>query len=185
MVLLLLALAAQADGPVYRVSDRDGFLNAVGSHRTIIVEEGAKIILSFADDFPPPNDEGYFSWSREFDGASTLIQNVDNLAIVGEGDEPPSMLAEPRYVFVLMFENCRGVTLENLSLAHTDGGYCTCGVFGLYYCEEESVNGCLLYGCGTEGLTVFGSTRKNHPSPQRRWSPGYRRGNGFTRPWWT
>lgn len=158
MVLLLLALAAQVDGPVYRVSDRDGFLDAVGSDRTIIVEEGAKIVLSFADDFPPPDETGSFSWSREFDGSSPLIQNVENLAIVGAGDEPPSLLAEPRYVFVLMFENCRGVTLENLNLAHTDGGYCTCGVLGLYYCEEVDVNGCLLYGCGTEGLTVFGST---------------------------
>lgn len=154
MFMLLLVLAAQSGEDVYRVSDRESFLAAIGPDRTIVIEQGAKIVLSILEDFPEPPEFPHVSWNPSFDGSSLVIQNLNDLIITGEGSRESSLMAEPRYVFVLEFQNCTGVTLRNLQLGHTTGGYCDSGVLGMSGCSDLTVDDCLLYGCGTEGLTV-------------------------------
>ena len=155
--MLLLALAAQADD-VHRVSDREGFINALGSNRTIVVEEGAKILLCAEDEYPEWDPGPYASWESNFDGSSLVIRDVENLVITGEGYRESSLVVEPRYVFVLDLQNCRGVSIENLNLGHTTGGYCDSGVLGIHHCRDISVTGSFLYGCGTEGITMGNSS---------------------------
>lgn len=154
-MLLLLILAAQTVEGNYRVATRDEFLEALGSNRTIVVEEGAKITLSFADEFPPEDPLAEVSWSHNFDGASLVLRNIENLTITGEGIRGSALMAEPRYVFILEFQQCSGIRIENLLLGHTSGGFCDCGVLGFYHCSGISIDNCLLYGCGTEGLTAW------------------------------
>jgi len=149
-----MALAAQGGEDIYRVSDREGFLEAIGPDRTIVIEQGAKIVLSFLDDFPGPLESSHIAWNSNFDGSSLVIQNVENLVIAGEGTRESALMAEPRYVFVLEFQNCRDIMLQNLKLGHTTGGYCDSGVLGVKNCNGFTVEDCLLFGCGTEGLTV-------------------------------
>ena len=60
----------------------------------------------------------------------------------------------PRYAFCLKFVNCSNCEVENLTIGHTVGGFCSGGVIGA---EQSSVTvkDCDLYGCGTYGLNLW------------------------------
>ncbi|NOQ23354.1 MAG: hypothetical protein GQ565_12005 [Candidatus Aegiribacteria sp.] len=171
MLLLLIALAQLHGGDeVYRVADRKGFIQAVGSDRTIVIEAGAEIIISFSNDDSPLETPSFpediidypetpnVSWTYCRDGLSLVIYDVENLTIIGEGDRVPSLLAQPRYGFVLVLRDCSTIQLENIILGHTDYGYCENGVLGVENSTGISVEDCLLFGCGTEGLTIRNSS---------------------------
>ena len=96
-------------------------------------------------------------WDPEFDGKTITIRNVKNLKIVGRHGmfPPPRILARPRYAYVLNFEECNNIKLENLILGHSPNpGHCTSGVIGATNCANLTLDHCDLFGCGTEGLTL-------------------------------
>lgn len=93
-------------------------------------------------------------WDPHFDGKTITIRNVKNLRIVGVGPEPARLLVRPRYVFVLRFEDCQDVTVENLVLGHTPEGVCDAGVVAATRCAGLTFRKADLFGCGTEGLTL-------------------------------
>ncbi len=174
MLLLLIMLAQPLGGPggsqIYRVDDRDSFIQAIGSDRTIIIEEGAEIILSYSnenslqgtsassEDSIEYPETSSVSWRTSFDGTSLVIHDVENLIIIGEGDRESSLLVQPRYAFVLIFQDCSDLHLENITLGHTDYGYCYNGVLRIENSSDVSVENCLLFGCGVEGLTILNSS---------------------------
>ena len=84
------------------------------------------------------------------DGRQLELINVDNLTIRGSGD--CYIVVEPRYANVLNFYKCSLVTIENLTIGHTEEGYCEGGVLLFEDSEGIDVKGCDLYGCGTYGL---------------------------------
>lgn len=157
-MFLILLIIAQLQGPneIYTVSDRESFIQAVGSNRTIVVTQGAPIILSYFEDTIQQETE-HVTWSLNSDGSSLVIHDVENLVITGEGSRESSLLAEPRYVFVVEFRNCQDIRIENLRMGHTVGGYCDSGVLGVKDCNGFTVKDCLLFGSGTEGLTIHDS----------------------------
>lgn len=134
----------------FDVGTPEELLTAIGSDR-ILRLTGKEYVLSDLQD----RHMDHVRWDPEFDGMTFTIRNVSNLKLVGKSDEPARIIVRPRYAYVLNFENCTNVTLENLVLGHEpDKGHCTSGVIGATHCEDLKLLRCDLFGCGTEGLTL-------------------------------
>ena len=98
------------------------------------------------------------------DGHQLTLKNFKNLII--RGSRNSSIEVDPRYAFCIRFVDCEGCTVENLTIGHTEGGYCDGGVIGVKGGRNILVNRCDLYGCGTYGLvlnetTDFGMIKSN------------------------
>ena len=108
------------------------------------------------------NGASYDEWDAEhpyvtlrdcYDGVEIVIQGVSGLTIKGTGETADTVLViDPRYGTVLAFEDCDDLTLERLTLGHTDGGECSGSVVGLLDCETVKLEGVDLYGCGVLGI---------------------------------
>ena len=173
------AVDAEPDGnenePIVEVtvSDERSFIANLRSNRLIRIANGTVLNLSNV-----LNDESFFrqdgrKWledyykAREgeeellvscdrFDGRQLDLVNVNNLTIVG-GKEC-SIIVEPRYANVLNFYRCHNIRLENLTLGHTEEGYCEGGVILAENCEHIVIDHCELFGCGTYGLEIESTT---------------------------
>ena len=155
-----------------RVYTAEQFLNALGSHRNVLVAKDTEINLT-----PMLNDQSLFrtrykmwmpdasdgiSSGREtvvseevFDGRQLTLVNMEQLVI--EGERNSRIVVEPRYSFCLNFVDCRQCTVSNLTIGHTEGGYCQGGVIGVKRGWRNVVIDCDLYGCGTYGLDIDGT----------------------------
>jgi hypothetical protein len=144
------------------------FINALGCDRTVIVAEDAHInlsdILEIEKAFTGYENRRWCEQSSncigpkplilsegETDGQQLVLLNMSNLKIKGAGNS--SLEVNPRYAFCLKFVNCANCEVENLTIGHTVGGFCSGGVIGV---EQSSVTvkDCDLYGCGTYGLDL-------------------------------
>lgn len=148
---------------VFKVTNAEEFLAALGSDRIIEVDSPTPIILTDAIDawvqagglkkvssYEKEYPNGIFCYDN-FDGNALMIVGVKNLTIKAKGKNA-SLYSRPRYDDVLKFISCEGLTLENLTLGHTDEGYCEDGVLGLYTTSGVTLKNCDLFGCGTEGI---------------------------------
>lgn len=154
---------------VKRVTNAEEFIQALGSNTHILIPAYTVLKLTSAVedeeiraaynigefDTYYDNYEEYttprLGWADHFDGKELDIVGMSNLTIEGEGDMA-GIIVEPRYAYVLSFFNCKDITLRNLTLGHTDTGYCQGGVVALRGCQNTVIEGCDLYGCGTEGI---------------------------------
>ncbi|MBR4731110.1 MAG: YARHG domain-containing protein [Prevotella sp.] len=98
------------------------------------------------------------------DGQQLTLKNFNNLII--RGGKNSSIEVDPRYAFCIRFVNCEDCTVENLTIGHTEGGFCDGGVIGVKGGRQILVNKCDLYGCGTYGVvlretTDFGMIKSN------------------------
>ena len=145
--------------PKIYVDTVDDFLSVLGSDRTVILAAG-EYNLTHASDYGGPGT-AYYSWEEVFDGYELVIDHLENLTIVGEGGaEAVSIVTEPRYANVLRFDDCRTVVLDAFTAGHTvEQGTCVGGVLYFDSCANAFVNGCVLYGCGTVGITAFNSNK--------------------------
>ena len=157
------------DGDEYvRVATAEQFLNALKSNAMILVAKNTEINLT-----PLLNDASNFrtryrQWrpggstevgnqevliSEEvFDGRQLTICNHKQMLIRGEGHS--GIVVEPRYAFCLNFKDCQQIEIRNLTIGHTQGGYCQGGVIGVDGGWRVSIQDCDLYGCGTYGLEL-------------------------------
>ena len=155
-----------------RVYTAEQFLNALGSHRHVLVAKDTELNLT-----PLLNDQSVFRtrfkiWMSDasggigadratvvseqvFDGRQLTLVNMKQLVI--EGEEKSRIVVEPRYAFCLNFVDCEQCTVSNLTIGHTEGGYCEGGVIGMSRGRNNMVADCDLYGCGTYGLQLSGS----------------------------
>jgi hypothetical protein len=155
-----------------RVYTAEQFLNALGSNRNVLIAKDTEINLT-----PLLNDESLFRtrfkmWmpnvdngvggGREtivseevFDGRQLTLVNMKQLRI--EGEKNSRIVVEPRYAFCLNFVDCNNCTVSNLTIGHTEGGYCQGGVIGVIRGWRNMVTDCDLYGCGTYGLDLDGT----------------------------
>ena len=90
-----------------------------------------------------------------FDGRQLTLVNMKQLVI--EGEQNSRIVVEPRYAFCLNFVDCNNCTVRNLTIGHTEGGYCQGGVIGMKRGWRNMVADCDLYGCGTYGLDLEGT----------------------------
>lgn len=143
-------------GPAY-VSTAKEFLSAIKPNTTIIIEENAVINLSEVLGRSRPSN--FLQAESVYDGMQLNITNVDRLTIIGENNS--SIVVEPRYAYVLNFINCHFINIKNITIGHTEKGYCMGGVIGLNNCSDVFINDSDMYGCGTYGIVADNVTGLN------------------------
>ena len=159
--------SGEGDELFITVSNEREFLEALGSNRTLRIADGTTLYLTNL-----LNDEAFFTqqgrlWRNDyydersqskqlivscsqFDGRQLDLINMHNLTLRGGRDS--HIIVSPRYANVLSFYGCTNIRLENLTLGHTDEGYCQGGVVYAEDSENITIANCDLYGCGTYGV---------------------------------
>lgn len=135
----------------------DELLAAIGPMR-IIYLDGEAFDLSSASDYGIGSSE-YYYWREEYDGYSLEISGLQGLTLVGGGMGETLVSAQPRYADVLSFNNCRDISLRDMTLGHNvEPGYCTGNVVGLLDCRNIDIQRCGLFGCGMIGINATNSS---------------------------
>jgi len=154
-------------GGTYTVRTEKEFLAALGNGRTVIIAKDTHLNLSRVLE-----NEALFAnvkgrrWSSdasasigtqplvisesETDGRQLALVNFKELTIKGEKNT--SIEVDPRYSFCLYFINCEHCEVHNLTIGHTEGGFCSGGVIGMRGGRMNVIKDCDLYGCGTYGI---------------------------------
>lgn len=122
-------------------------LKSIGSNRILHLRQG---IYNLSKAFLAKNRN--VEWLKVFDGKYPQIKGIENLTITAEVGT--QILIEPRYAFVLAFENCNNIVLHNLTLGHTKSGYCLGGVLGFQNSNTIYIKDTVLFGCGTIGVEL-------------------------------
>ena len=136
----------------YHVKTTDEFLAAIGPDRTIYLE-GEMFNFSEAKNYGGYGGE-YYRWEEAYDGPMLVISNVENFHLIGLGKNKTTLIATPRYVDVLRFEECRNISVSNVTAGHTEAGECSGDVFNFYNVHGILIDGCGLYGCGVWGIST-------------------------------
>jgi len=141
-----------ADGVTteYHVSTVDEFLAAIGPDATIYIDADY-LDLSTASNYGGYGSQ-YYYWEAQYDGPSLVISGVSNLRIVGQGKGKTEIVAIPRYADVLRFISSENISLEGLTLGHTETGECAGDVLGFMNVTNLAIRDCGLYGCGVWGI---------------------------------
>ncbi len=131
------------------VSTVDELLNNIGSNKHIILTEDY-YNLSDAGAINNPHVTKQQYWDDSYiDGY--IIKNVINMTIEGNAQ----IATDDIYADVLTFENCGKITLDGLTIGHTeyfDKYRCEGAVVALMDCQKITVKNCNLYGCGAIGV---------------------------------
>jgi hypothetical protein len=104
-----------------RVASSGELVQALASNRTILLAPGQYLVSEVAQIANPA-----VSWEEAFDGPELVITGLSNLTL--RAQRGATLLASPRYAFVLVFVDCRNLVLEGLTLGHTEPGECVGGV---------------------------------------------------------
>ena len=137
---------------VTEVTTVDELLDAIAPD-TVIELTGQRYMLTEASTYGTDSGSEYYRWDTG-DGAELVIENVTGLTIRA-ANRDTCIVTEPRWVNVLHFIGCEDITLEGFTAGHTDGAYCSGGVLCFENTKGVTVDGCSLYGCGTEGVTTY------------------------------
>ena len=145
------------------VENEKQFLDELGSNRTIYIASNTTLNLSKILEYPDlcrkygigmtdnASNSDFNVLSEEvFDGRQLTLKNIENLSIVGQTGS--QIVVEPRYARVLNFLFCHNIVLRNLTIGHTQEGYCEGGVIMTDNCSNIKIESCDLYGCGTYGI---------------------------------
>lgn len=136
---------------VMTVATVDELINAIESNREIRLKN-PKYLLSTLS---PVSINPKVRIERNNDGYSIEIQDVKNLKITSATPKGVKILTNTRQAQVLRFKNCENITLENIEAGHAPAqGICTGGVLGFTGCKKISLKNCVLFGSGTEGITL-------------------------------
>ena len=163
------ATATDAADPQYiRVATATELLDAIGSDRNILIAADTEINLTPALDDPSNFRTTYRLWMPDatainkgkacivseevFDGRQLSLVGLKRLTIRGERNS--RIVVEPRYAYCLRFVDCEDCTVDNLTIGHTEEGYCMGGVIGITAGSGNKVCNSDLYGCGTYGLDI-------------------------------
>lgn len=142
------------------VTNADEFLAAIAPDTEILLD-APLIDLSLAEGYGETDGE-YYYWHEEYDGPGLYIKNVSNLTIRGAGENHDANVisSDPRYAYVLTFENCSGIYTVGFTAGHSkQPGSCAGGVLAFRNSQDILVEDCGLFGCGTIG--VQGDSSKN------------------------
>lgn len=132
----------------------DEFLAAIAPDTCITLELGV-YDLSKAADYGKTGGE-YYVWTETYDGYELIINNVRNLRINGTSADEVILSAQPRYADVLGFRGCENISIDDITLGHTEEpGACAGGVLEFQATEGVLIDDCALYGCGILGVTAY------------------------------
>ena len=144
------SLAADGLTTEYHVSNVDEFLAAIGPDTTIYIDADY-LDLSTASNYGGYGSQ-YYYWEADYDGPTLVISGVYNLSIVGQGKGKTEMVAVPRYADVLRFISAENISIEGMTLGHTETGSCAGDVLGFENVTNLAIRDCGLYGCGVWGI---------------------------------
>ena len=170
LLTLLLMFTGILAAKEYKVSTAHDFIKALGSDRTITVSGVINLsdVMEYDDHAQKANmyklsvgERPSKQVNREgmFDGYQLVLDQCKNLII--QGTKGAALIVRPRYAYVISFRSAHNITLRNLTLGHTDEGYCEGGVLEFDGCEGVQIDKCDLYGCGTEGITATDTRELN------------------------
>ena len=127
-----------------RVKNTAEFIKALKSNTIIEMEYG---LYQFENDL---NEYGAA-------GKGFVIEEIDNLTIIGVGKFPSEIVLEDEYSTVLIFYKCTTIKLENLEIGHGAAkGYCSGAVIKTNETTNLTINKSILYGSGTYGIESIG-----------------------------
>ncbi len=131
----------------------DELLAAIAPHTTVYLD-AEEFDLSAASDYGSGQGE-YYRWNDAYDGPELVLHDLDDFSLVGGGRAVTLLSAVPRYADVLHFENCRALSLSDMTLGHrVEPGFCAGDVLGLSLCTGVTVERCGLFGCGVIGISA-------------------------------
>lgn len=133
------------------VDNVDDLLAAIAPGAEIILAEGS-YVLSDASDYGAAAETEYYFWEELGDGWQLVIQNVSDLIIRGSGREKTVLYSQFHNGDVLMLRGCSNVTLQDCAVENPEEG--EYGGLSLLYCNDVSLKGLLVSGCGTEGILL-------------------------------
>ncbi|MCB0844009.1 MAG: right-handed parallel beta-helix repeat-containing protein [Bacteroidetes bacterium] len=143
--LIFLPAFLQAQTKSVTVSNAQELIAAIGPNTKITLEEGTYNLSTVID-----QENKYIEWVDEYDGGAPVISNLSNLTLTGNGKV--EIVIESQYSWVMSFKNCSNLSFYNLTVGHTEKGYCLGGCFSFDSGENIEVTNCDLYGSGTEGV---------------------------------
>ncbi len=137
------------------VNTVDELLSAIAPGARIQLGEG-EFCLSEASDYGERKGP-YYVWNDLGLGEYGLqIQYVEGLTIYGSGKDKTRITTDPRFANVLSFVDCRDVSISDLTVGHTvRTEACGGGVIYLNHSSGISFKSLGLYGCGTDGVSVY------------------------------
>ena len=149
---------ASADTKMVEVATVDELIAAIAPNTTVALQPG-EYHLDAAATYGQDTGNPYCRWEPASDeGYELIVTAVDGLVIQGAGMDKTTLLAVDRYANVLTFTNCKGLTVSALTAGHDPApGYCSGGVLHLVSCDDVTVEGCGLFGCGTTGVWAMNS----------------------------
>ncbi|MBP5775291.1 MAG: right-handed parallel beta-helix repeat-containing protein [Clostridiales bacterium] len=155
----------KTEAKVVKVNNIEEFLAAIAPNTVIELAEGT-YDLSKAYNYAKESKSKYYMWASDAaigtNEAELVINNVINLTIRGAGIGKTTIAAVPRYANVIVFKNCKEITVSNLTAGHTkEPGFCTGGVILVDDSSDVNVDSCGLFGCGTEGVRGISSKKIN------------------------
>ena len=148
---------AMPDADSIVVSNVDELLEAIAPNTEIHLASGI-YNLTEAASYGKDDASDYYHWQNYgFENQYELcIDDVDNLTIIGDNAE---ILTVPRSSNVLAFRNCDQLSMQGLTVGHTEAAEaCEGGVIKLETCADTVIDNCRLYGCGTIGINAEGSS---------------------------
>ncbi len=131
------------------VSTATELINAIGSNKTILIKPGTYHLSSL-----PKKNTNYIKWEKVFDGYQIKIKNINNLNLKGIGSKRPKILVDPKYGYVFQFINAININIQYLNMGHTESGFCTGGVLRFENSRSIDIEDSILFGSGTEGITL-------------------------------
>jgi parallel beta-helix repeat protein len=148
--LLLAATCLGAQNPV-RVASARELVRAIGSDRTVLLAPGEYLLSEVAQVANPA-----VSWRKTVDGPELVISGLRNLTLRAE--QGATLLARPSYGYTLVLVDCLNLSLEGLTLGHTEPGECDGGVLSFERCDGVRIEDCELFGSGVVGLDLRDSS---------------------------
>ena len=149
-----------APGSEINVKTMDEFLSALGSDRTIVLDETNFITAQASGYYAGVyggDESEFYHWCGTPDGPELIIDNVKNLTIKAKNSDPAKTTFEalPREASVLRFACCENITVTGFTLGHTkDKGACNGGALAFGECKNVKVENMRLYGCKGKGIDV-------------------------------
>jgi len=140
------------------VSNVQEFVAALGSDRIIELQPGKYNLSERVDNSFEGEDDSPDGVSWSYGDGSIRLTGFSNLTIRGakggKNGKLPGLVIDERYAYVLTFVDCSDIVIDGISAGHSEGGYCTGGVFAFENSSGITINEAAMYGSGTEGLTL-------------------------------
>jgi len=147
-----------APGSEINVKTMDEFLSALGSDRTIVLDETNFITAQASGYYAGVyggDESEFYHWCGTPDGPELIIDNVKNLTIKAKNSDPSATKFEaiPCEANVLSFACCENITVSGFTVGHTKNtGSSGGGVLKFDECKNIKIENMRLYGCGNEGI---------------------------------